>query len=184
MFVTRKIVQVGLIALLSFWMLACTHRKKTHLPSKAYKAEELVIIKKYAEKLAVAESEIKNPKLYTFINDWYAAPYQYGGKTKSGIDCSGLMIRLYKEVYQSDICCTSQTLFQQVNVINKEELKEGDLIFFKINSSNISHIGMYLMNNKFVHASSSKGVIISDLKEAYYQKYYYKSGRVKQSITG
>jgi murein DD-endopeptidase / murein LD-carboxypeptidase len=172
-----------LIALL--FVVSCTHRKKTHLPSKA-KTEsiESTLASKYALKLNVNASEVKNNKLYSFIDNWYAVPYQYGGKSKAGIDCSSFVIKLYKEVYGSDICCTSQTLFSNVKVIDPSDLQEGDLVFFKINSEKVSHVGLYLMNHKFVHASSSKGVIISDLQENYYKKYFYKSGRPKEPFSG
>jgi murein DD-endopeptidase / murein LD-carboxypeptidase len=175
--------QVLIVALL--FVVSCTHRKKSHLPSKA-KTDgiESTLASKYALKLNVKISEVKNNKLYSFIDNWYAVPYQYGGKSKAGIDCSSFVIKLYKEVYASDICCTSQTLFSNVKVIDPSDLQEGDLVFFKINSEKISHVGLYLMNNKFVHASSSKGVIISDLQENYYKKYFYKSGRIKEPFSG
>jgi lipoprotein Spr len=169
---------------LILFLSACTHRKKSHLPSKASNssAAEFALAQKYATKLNVETSAIKNLKLYNFIEDWYAAPYKYGGKSKTGIDCSGFVIRLYNEVYQNEICCSSQTLYNQVNTIDRDQLREGDLVFFKISSDKITHIGLYLMNQKFVHASSSKGVIISDLQEAYYKKYFYKAGRLKQGF--
>ena len=59
------------------------------------------------------------------------------------------------------------------------ELRTGDLVFFKINNDKISHVGIYLKNNKFIHASSYRGVTVNDLDESYYKKYYYASGRVK-----
>ncbi len=180
--VFRPLISIFFILMLG--LSACTHRKKSHLPSKAGgdSAKDLALTKKYAAKLNVSTSEIKNVKLYAFIEDWYATPYQYGGKSKTGVDCSGFVIRLYNEVYQNQICCSSQTLYNQVNLIDCDNLKEGDLVFFKISSDKITHIGMYLMNHKFVHASASKGVIISDLQEAYYKKYFYKAGRVKQAF--
>jgi lipoprotein Spr len=57
-------------------------------------------------------------------------------------------------------------------------MEEGDLVFFKIEGNQVSHIGVYLQNNKFVHATTKKGVIINDLDELYYKKYYFKSGRI------
>ena len=64
-----------------------------------------------------------------------------------------------------------------VSPVRKDELKEGDLVFFKIHSRSISHIGIYLGNDRFAHASS-KGVAISSLDDAYYSRYFYKGGRV------
>jgi len=69
-----------------------------------------------------------------------------------------------------------------VNPISKDELKEGDLIFFKIKSHYISHMGVYIGDNKFAHASSSRGVMISNLDESYWKRYYYKSGRLLESL--
>lgn len=64
-------------------------------------------------------------------------------------------------------------------------MKEGDIVFFKIRQSEVSHVGLYLGNDKFIHSSTSNGVIISDLKEEYYQKYFWGGGRLKEfpSIT-
>ena len=62
-----------------------------------------------------------------------------------------------------------------------EKIKQGDLLFFKTNGNSISHVGVYLKNNKFVHASTSKGVMINDLEETYYKKYFYSAGRLKHT---
>lgn len=134
---------------------------------------------KYAEILKVDESKIGNVKLYSFIDDWYGAPYKYGGKTKSGIDCSNFTSTLYSNVYSRPLTGTSSSIFDQCKVVSKNNLEEGDLVFFKIDGDNISHIGVYLQNNKFVHATTKKGVMIDDLDEEYYKKYYYKGGRLK-----
>jgi lipoprotein Spr len=62
--------------------------------------------------------------------------------------------------------------------LKKEELKEGDVVFFNIRTKRISHVGIYLMNDFFVHSSSSQGVMISKLTDAYWKKYYAGAGRV------
>jgi lipoprotein Spr len=136
------------------------------------------IRKKYAALLDVDQNKIDNIGLYSFIDEWYGVPYKYGGKTKNGIDCSNFTCTLYLNVYKRSISGTSSSIYEQCKVVSKKELKEGDLIFFKIDGNKISHIGIYLQNNKFVHATTKKGVMIDDLDEAYYQKYYYKSGRL------
>jgi lipoprotein Spr len=66
--------------------------------------------------------------------------------------------------------------------VSREDLKEGDLVFFKINSRTISHVGIYLGNNRFAHASSSRGVVLSNLDEPYYKRYFYKGGRLTTPI--
>ena len=134
---------------------------------------------KYAGILKVDEGKIGNVKLYSFIDEWYGIPYKYGGKDKKGIDCSNFASTLYSNVYSKPLTGTSSSIFDQCKAVSKSNLEEGDLVFFKIDGDNISHIGVYLQNNKFVHATTKKGVMIDDLDEEYYKKYYYKGGRVK-----
>ena len=100
-------------------------------------------------------------------------------KNKNGIDCSNFTSTLYSNVYSKPLTGSSSSIFNQCKVISKNNLEEGDLVFFKIDGDNISHIGVYLQNNKFVHATTKKGVMIDDLDEEYYKKYYYKGGRIK-----
>ncbi len=69
-----------------------------------------------------------------------------------------------------------------VNPLPKDELKEGDLVFFKIKSKSITHIGIYLGDNRFAHASTSRGVVISNLNEPYYSRYFYKGGRILDGV--
>lgn len=129
--------------------------------------------------LQITDKEMQLP-LYSFITEWYGVPYKYGECSKNGTDCSGFINALYEKVYGKKLERRSQDIFQkQCKKINKNEVKEGDLVFFKIESKEISHVGVYLRNNKFVHASTQKGVIINDLNEPYYQKYFYAFGRVK-----
>lgn len=137
------------------------------------------IKKTYAAKLNVPESDIKNEKLYQFIDDWYAVPYKYGGKDKKGIDCSGFTGVLCSTIYNKKVSPSSRAIYEETTRINTSDLKEGDLVFFIINGKSVSHVGVYLQHNKFVHASTHKGVIISDLDEPYYKKYFYKAGRLK-----
>ncbi|MCW3082906.1 MAG: glycoside hydrolase [Bacteroidetes bacterium] len=134
--------------------------------------------KKYAELLNVNEDRISNTKLYSFIDDWYGVPYKYGGQNKKGIDCSNFAATLYATIYNKQLKGSSASIFNQCKVISRSDLKEGDLLFFKIEKEDISHIAVYLQNNKFVHATTKKGVMIDDLDEAYYKKYFYKAGRV------
>ena len=122
---------------------------------------------------------IKNTKLYSFIDDWYGTPYKYGGIDKNGIDCSGFVFKLFEQVYSIKSPRTTTELYEVSNEIKKKDLKEGDLLFFKIDSKKVSHVGIFLMNNKFVHASSKKGIMISDLNEEFFVKCFYKGGRLK-----
>ena len=158
---------------------ACKSPKGITSTDTATSASTKNITKKYAQLLGVNEKEVINPQLYSFIDEWYGAPYKYGGKDKQGIDCSNFTAILYKEAFHKSILGSSSSLFEQCKVISKNELEQGDLLFFKIESNDVSHIAVYLQNNKFVHATTKKGVMIDDLDEAYYKKYFYKAGRIK-----
>jgi lipoprotein Spr len=136
----------------------------------------------FSQIMGIALSATSNLKLYQFVYDWIGTPYRLGGETKKGIDCSGFAFELYNKVFSTLIGNNSRNIFSMVNPISKSELKEGDLVFFKIGSRSISHMGVYMGNNKFAHASTSKGVMISDLDEAYWRKYYYKGGRLLASL--
>ena len=136
----------------------------------------------FSQVMGVAVSATSNTKMYQFIYDWLGTPYRLGGDTEKGIDCSGFAYKLYDKTFNTIIGNNSRNIFSMVNPINKTELKEGDLVFFKIGSKSISHVGVYIGDNKFAHASSSKGVMISNLEEPYWQRYFYKGGRILESI--
>lgn len=171
-----------LINCLAFYLVSCKHKQKVSKSNESKGKSENINVslkQKYAEKLGVSASDIKNETLYKFINDWYGVIYKYGGKDKKGIDCSGLTSILYLNVYHKTISPSTKALVDEVKKIKESDLKEGDLVFFNTNGKSISHVGVYLQNDKFVHTSSSKGVMVSDLNEPYFKKNYVSSGRVK-----
>ena len=150
-----------------------------HAVNSGNTSADISLKKKYAALLGVNENEISNLALYRFIDDWYSTPYKSAGKTKAGVDCSGFVSVLYSQIYKKTISGSSASIFESCTVVSEKNLEEGDLVFFKINSDKISHIGVYLKNRHFVHASTHKGVIINSLDEAYYKKYFFKGGRLK-----
>ena len=131
--------------------------------------------------MGVALSATSNMKLFHFVYDWIGTPYRFGGSSKNGIDCSAFTKELYSQVFNMDIERSSRDIFSMVSPVRRDDLKEGDLVFFKIHSRRISHVGIYLGNNRFAHASS-KGVAISSLDDAYYSRYFYRGGRMLESF--
>ncbi|MFN7911742.1 MAG: C40 family peptidase [Bacteroidota bacterium] len=129
------------------------------------------------EKLNIDRLEVEKSKLYSFITEWYGTPYKYGGCDKNGTDCSCFTHLLFKQVYNRTIERSSGDIYKACDKIKRSHLKEGDLVFFVTNGKGISHVGVFLKDEKFVHASTSKGVMISSLTEAYFEKTFYGAGR-------
>lgn len=119
----------------------------------------------------------ENAGLDAFVRDWEGVPYKYGGTNKSGVDCSGFVGVLYRDVYNKNVPRTTEGLARSSKPLDRKELAEGDLVFFDIQGKKKSHVGVYLRNDQFVHASSSKGVIVSSLTNPYYQKAFSSGGR-------
>lgn len=123
-----------------------------------------------------------NHKLYIEAADWIGTPYRYGGKTKKGVDCSGLTSAIYKTVYMKKLGRSAEDQRNDdCRKILKRNLREGDLVFFHNGKKKrkASHVGIYLKNGRFIHASSSVGVVVSSLNERYYEKHWLQGGRVK-----
>jgi lipoprotein Spr len=114
-------------------------------------------------------SEI-NKNFQKLVNDWLGSPYKYGGCTKEGTDCSGMVYTFYKEVYQIELPRSSEEIYKKARKIDENQVKPGDLVFFAIKNKQVSHVGMYLSERKFIHSSTSKGVIVSSLNELYYKE--------------
>jgi len=122
-----------------------------------------------------------NKALYDELRRWLGTPYLYGGQTRGvGSDCSGLVVEVYKKVYDVRLERNSAKMLERnCERIDPEELKEGDLVFFVNGGGRISHVGIYLKEDKFVHASSSRGVVVDDMRQNYYNTHFYAAGRVK-----
>ncbi len=168
---------------LFFSVLAVQAQTKT-VPNSTDKPadEQESLAKDYLSQIMhVAVSATSNMKLFNFVYDWIGTPYRFGGSSKKGVDCSAFTKTLYDQVFNLDIKRSSRDIFSMVSPVGKDELKEGDLVFFKIHSRSISHVGIYLGNNRFAHASM-KGVAISSLDDAYWTRYFYKGGRVLEAF--
>ena len=132
---------------------------------------------KYAMMLDVAIESIKNTTLYQFIESWYGTRYRFGGTTKRGIDCSAFTDKLLSTVYDLVIPRTAREQYKFCEHISKDDLLEGDLVFFNTRKG-VSHVGVYLANGHFVHSSRSQGVTISNLEDNYFARRFIGAGRV------
>lgn len=115
--------------------------------------------------------------LYENAATWIDTKYKYAGNSKNGVDCSGLVKKLYELAYNIELNGGSKDIFSETQKVNTEDLKEGDLLFFKTRGNYISHIALYLKDGYFIHSSVKKGVTINHLDDTYYKRTFYAAGR-------
>lgn len=146
------------------------NQERAHL-KKRYDIVENITHSNYTSKKSAI-----NEKLFSFYKEWKGVRYRLGGQTKKGIDCSAFVQKVISEKF--DIQLPRDTKSQALigKPIKKSELKMGDLVFFKTGRTN--HVGIYIENGKFMHASTKIGVTISELDNAYFKKHYWKAQRI------
>ncbi len=125
---------------------------------------------------SAARMEMISSALREAGQPWLGTPYRWGGDSRRGIDCSAFVRRFMQD--NLDVALPRATAGQQFEgvSVSKSELLPGDLVFFRRRS--VRHVGVYLGNGDFIHASSSRGVTVSNLEEGYYQQAYWMSRRV------
>lgn len=133
---------------------------------------------KYAILLDASVERLQNISLLQDIEHWWGTRYCLGGSTESCIDCSAFTQIVMRDVYKTYIPRTARAQYDNSTRIEMPNLQEGDLLFFQTVGRDISHVGVYLTNNKFVHAATSGGVMISDLNDSYWSTRYRGAGRV------
>ena len=121
-----------------------------------------------------------NKALYKELKSWLGTPYRYAAAQKhSGTDGSGLVLMVYKTVYGITLERNTARMFERnCEEIGRHRLKEGDLVFFNNGPERISHVGIYLKDDMFVHASSSRGVMVSSLQQPYFDTHFQCAARV------
>lgn len=141
---------------------------------------------KYAVLLNTEVESLPSEPLLETVEEWYGVRYRMGGTTKRGIDCSAFSLAVYSAVYGIMLPRVSRDQYKACRKISSTEIREGDLVFFNTLGHGVSHVGVYLGNNKFVHASVSRGVVVSDMFDPYYLRKFIGAGRIenKQVLAG
>ncbi|SFQ29911.1 C40 family peptidase [Hymenobacter arizonensis] len=133
----------------------------------------------YAQTLGLRLAFDENKDLLRTVTDWIGTPYRYGNNSRQGTDCSGFVTRVFREVYGVTLQRSSRSMFSSTKHIAKSEVKTGDLVFFRRGKGPIYHVGIYLKDGKFAHSATNGGVMVSSLKQPYYQRNFYAAGRVR-----
>ena len=148
--------------------------------------DEMSELKRKHERIAKSGTAIEKKsaaiekKLLTSYSKWKGTKYQWGGDSKNGLDCSALTRRVYREVYDHELPRVSYDQVKTGKKVSSKELRAGDIVYFKPKKEG-SHTAVYVGNNLFINASSSKGVVISSLKSPYWKNTFEYGVRVSKT---
>lgn len=118
-------------------------------------------------------------KLMRQIEELLGVPYRYGGTSRKGMDCSGFVYYVYKKTLGIELPRQVRELYHFANPVLADDLKMGDLVFFRFSrTKGVDHVGIYLSDGQFAHASRSRGVVISSLRSGYYRDHFVEARRV------
>lgn len=129
-----------------------------------------------------APSPQRIAELERFFDDWRGTPYRYGGESRRGMDCSAFVSRAYQDLYGQTLPRTTRSQARAGSRVGKRRLRPGDLVFFRT-GRNSRHVGIYVKNGEFIHASQRKGVIRSSLSTPYWSRHYWRARRIPEATS-
>jgi len=161
--------QRSVIALFSLTLLAgCSMAPESH-------TAQVTVVN--PQRAIFNDSEVIKQRLLGQYGDWKGTPYVYGGLSSRGVDCSGFVHLTFLERLGLSIPRTTRSQVKLGIKVSPRQMQVGDLVFFKT-GYNSRHVGIYLGDDQFLHASTSKGVIISFLSNPYWQSHFWQARRV------
>ncbi|MDO5759399.1 MAG: C40 family peptidase [Bacteroidota bacterium] len=188
----KTIRKISLVLVVLCLLASCSNVKRINKPTPANSRTRTVTkeTRNTSSTTTKREKEMTNSDIYAssmkelkqygsnltdYCISWVGTPYKAGGTTKQGVDCSGFVCAVYKDMYDIQLSRRSADMTKDVTILSsKNRMKEGDLIFF--GKGRINHVGIFIRGDKFIHASSSKGVIVSSLEEKYWKENYNSCG--------
>ena len=150
----------------------------TACSSTPHQVSEKSTVKVSQNRVDLSDSKKVKQILNQQYEDWRYVQYDMGGTSKKGIDCSGLVYRIYRTRLGVDIPRSTEYQARTGQAIKKQQLKAGDLVFFKTGVFT-RHVGMYMDKGDFLHVSTRNGVMISNLKDPYWKRTYWKARRIQ-----
>ncbi len=181
MLTLRRLAYILIASLtLSVMTTSCGTTRKTTSSAHSVKPHKRPDLEKKDRHHGPAATHDLAQALIDEARTWLGTPYRYGGKDKSGTDCSGFIMQLYKTVTNVNVPRNSRAQWDYCEALDKKDLAVGDLIFFSSKNSggDIAHVGMYIGDGTMIHASSSRGVTESNIGSNYFVEHYIGSGRV------
>jgi len=139
----------------------------------------MAVLPESGKQAALESGESVKSILYTQLRDWQGVRYQAGGLSKSGIDCSGFVYLTYHHHFNMELPRTTRDQSKLGQKVSRKQLQPGDLVFFKTGWFD-RHVGIYIEDRRFIHVSTKKGVMLSNLEESYWEKNYWKAIRISR----
>lgn len=174
----KSVIHIFLVSFLAVMLTGCGSSKTTRVSEPSYSGSTSAKHGKGGGKKLAAPSEA----LLSEARSWLGVPYKYGGNDRGGVDCSGFVLQVYQNALDIPLPRSSREQHKYCKATTKGSLIPGDLIFFATDKDKerISHVGIFVGDNLMIHASTSKGVVVSDLTSAYYVRNYAGSGIVER----
>jgi len=130
----------------------------------------------YSRSVHVETSSVVSA-LKSQYSQWRGVPYHVGGQSKRGVDCSGFVQLTFRDRFHMTIPRTTRKLSSYGKKVRRSHLQPGDLVFFKTGLRK-RHVGIYVEKGTFLHASTSRGVMLSSLNDGYWDDHYWQARRV------
>ncbi|MDR3090533.1 MAG: C40 family peptidase [Desulfobulbaceae bacterium] len=158
------------------------HRKsvRKNLPRALVKSRDSRIVAEFSASRRLSPALVGMPELDDLrrhYQDWRGTRYRAGGASRAGVDCSGFTALTFRDVYGVQLPRSAREQAMRGVSVDRDSLLPGDLVFFK-RGRGIDHVGIYLGNGKFMHASSRQGVTISSMNNAYWRGKFLKGSRM------
>lgn len=178
----RILINKSFILLTLIVFLGCGVSCKS---SRKSKKDDIVRIETVKKHKKVKKGSGLEDKLVGEAMTWMGTPYKYAGSEKGvGTDCSGMVLRVYEDIAGAKLPRNSRKQAEFCRKLKRDDVKAGDLVFFATGSDRkvISHVGIMIDDNRFVHASAKKGVILSEMSQPYYERTFIMFGRVPGTV--
>jgi cell wall-associated NlpC family hydrolase len=126
--------------------------------------------------VSIGEGEVRQ-RLLAHYSEWQGVPYRLGGADKRGVDCSAFTQLAFREQLGFDLPRTTEGQVKRGRQVSPTSLEPGDLLFYH-SSVKVRHVGIYLGDGQFMHASTSRGVMISELNNPYWTDHFWQARRL------
>ena len=169
---------LAVLLMLTALLAGCASRPAPHVEERAAGGEPPQLLRDDVPARAAGEDSPVLPLLRAQAERWRGVPYRLGGSSESGVDCSAFVQITFRSKLGVDLPRTTEELAREGERVSRSELQAGDLVFFKTGFRQ-RHVGIYMGGKRFLHASTSRGVMTSSLNNVYWKERYWKARRIE-----